>query len=124
MAEITKDQLARILAIEPGEEADTAFATTVMGWERRTVGWWSGEALEAIIAGYRPTQGDVSQWWAGVEKLRERFRVIIDIDKPLYCVSVIVDRETLETFDVEHENPAVALLRAAAEAIYATQAAK
>lgn len=126
MTEITQTELSRVLALDPGEEADAAFARHVMDWEHHISGttreslWIKNDSLMAYGPHYKPTQGDANAWWAGVEKLRERFVVNIGADAETYFADVATP-DFRENFSQMHANPAVSLLRAACEAIYASQ---
>lgn len=127
MPNLSQTELSRVLALEPGEDADAAFAEHVMGWSEAETSyggeyWLSGERLTAKVE-YEPTQGNTNNWWAGVEKLRERFAIVISTvadESGRDCWQVLI-HDLTNYSKHRHANPAVVLLRAAVEAMYATQ---
>lgn len=149
MPNLTRAELDRVLALEAGGDADAAFAELILGWERgwcdryaysgdfpippsgmyAIQGWTHEGETQCTLGEFQPTQGDAADWWLGVEKLRERGIYLEIHAEPAhgqypagYGVLVsLPQNEQPRNFSRHHANPAIALLRAAAQALYATQ---
>lgn len=68
---VTATELSRVLALEPGEDADRAFAQHIMGWQIGRLDP-EGDLVYAMpekhelrsAENFKPTQGDANAWWA------------------------------------------------------------